>query len=110
MAASDAETRTDTALQTIGTIRAQVGAQMVATQVDDDNDSTAIVQYQATVSNITDADIGATLATRDLMDELRQGGIVTGGPAPMTPKDRSRFLSKLDELITAVRRAHPARP
>jgi flagellin len=61
MAASDAETRTDTALQTIGTIRAQVGAQMVATQVDDDNDSTAIVQYQATVSNITDADIGATV-------------------------------------------------
>ena len=34
---------------------------MVATQTDDDNDSTAIVQYQATVSNITDADIGATV-------------------------------------------------
>jgi uncharacterized protein YaiI (UPF0178 family) len=54
----------------------------------------------------TDADIGATLATRDLMDELRQGGAITGGPAPMTAKDRSRFLSKLDEMITAVRRAH----
>lgn len=58
----------------------------------------------------TDADIGATLATRDLMDELRQGGAVTGGPAPMTMKDRSRFLSKLDEMITAVRRAHRPRP
>jgi uncharacterized protein YaiI (UPF0178 family) len=56
----------------------------------------------------TDADIGATLATRDLMDELRQGGAITGGPAPMTAKDRSRFLSKLDEVITAVRRAHRA--
>ena len=55
----------------------------------------------------TDTDIGAALATRDLMDELRQGGAVTGGPAPMTAKDRSRFLSKLDELITAARRAHP---
>ena len=54
----------------------------------------------------TDTDIGATLATRDLMDELRQGGAITGGPAPMTAKDRSRFLSKLDEMITAVRRAH----
>lgn len=53
----------------------------------------------------TDADIGAALATRDLMDELRQSGAVTGGPAPMTPKDRSRFLSKLDELVNAVRRA-----
>ena len=55
----------------------------------------------------TDRDIGADLATRDLMNELRQGGAVTGGPAPMAPKDRSRFLSKLDEVLNAVRRAHP---
>ena len=54
----------------------------------------------------TDSDIGAALAMRDLMDELRQSGTATGGPAPMTPKDRSRFLSKLDETVTAVRRAH----
>jgi uncharacterized protein YaiI (UPF0178 family) len=52
----------------------------------------------------TDNDIGAALAMRDLMDELRQGGAVTGGPAPMTPRDRSRFLSKLDEMVNAVRR------
>ena len=44
---------------------------------------------------------------RDLMDELRQGGAVTGGPPPMTAKDRSRFLGKLDELVNAVCRAHP---
>ncbi len=55
----------------------------------------------------TDNDIGSVLALRDLMDELRQGGAVTGGPAAMTPKDRSRFLSKLDEVVNAVRRAHP---
>jgi uncharacterized protein YaiI (UPF0178 family) len=55
----------------------------------------------------TENDIGSALALRDLMDELRQGGTVTGGPAPMTPKDRSRFLSKLDEAVNAVRRAHP---
>ena len=61
MAASDAETRVDTALQTIGTIRAQVGAQMVATQIDANNDDSATVQYQATVSNIRDANIGATV-------------------------------------------------
>jgi uncharacterized protein YaiI (UPF0178 family) len=52
----------------------------------------------------TDNDIGSALATRALMDELRQGGAFTGGPAPMTPKDRSRFLGKLDELIHAARR------
>jgi len=52
----------------------------------------------------TDNDIGNALATRALMDELRQGGTITGGPDPMTPQDRSRFLSKLDEMIHAVRR------
>jgi uncharacterized protein YaiI (UPF0178 family) len=58
----------------------------------------------------TDNDIGGALAMRNLMDELRQGGTVTGGPAPMSPKDRSRFLSKLDEMINAVRRAFPPQP
>jgi uncharacterized protein YaiI (UPF0178 family) len=56
-------------------------------------------------SEWTDNDIGAAVATRDLLEELRQGGVVTGGPAPMTQRDRSRFLSKLDELINAVRRS-----
>ncbi len=55
----------------------------------------------------TDNDIGAALAMRELMSDLRQDGSVTGGPAPMTPKDRSRFLAKLDNMINAVRRAHP---
>ena len=57
----------------------------------------------------TDNDIGAALALRDLLDGLRQGGAVTGGPAPMTPKDRSRFLSSLDEAVNAVRRDRPPR-
>ena len=42
---------------------------------------------------------------RELMADLRQDGTVKGGPPPMTPKDRSRFLSKLDEAINAIRRA-----
>ena len=58
----------------------------------------------------TENDIGSALALRELMDQLRQGGVVTGGPAPKTPKDRSRFLSKLDETINAVRRAYPPKP
>jgi uncharacterized protein YaiI (UPF0178 family) len=53
---------------------------------------------------LLDADtVGEALALRDLMEGLRQAGQTTGGPAPMTPRDRSRFLSKLDELINAVR-------
>jgi uncharacterized protein YaiI (UPF0178 family) len=55
---------------------------------------------------LMDNDIGAALGMRDLMDHLRQGGTMTGGPSPMKPKDRSRFLSKLDEIVTALRRAN----
>jgi len=54
----------------------------------------------------TDKDIGSALAGRALLEELRQGGVIGGGPAPMGPKDRSRFLAKLDETVNAVRRAH----
>ena len=59
----------------------------------------------------TESDIGSTLAMRDLLADLRQGAPARfGGPSPMTAKDRSRFLGKLDELVTAARRAHPPEP
>lgn len=48
--------------------------------------------------------IGEALATRALMDMLRQSGEIGGGPAPFAKADRSRFLSKLDETIHAARR------
>lgn len=49
--------------------------------------------------------IGEAVAHRDLLDGLRAAGETTGGPAAMTPKDRSRFLSRLDEAVNAARRA-----
>lgn len=48
--------------------------------------------------------IGPVRATRDLMAHLREAGSVTGGPAPFSRKDRSRFLAALDETIQAIRR------
>lgn len=48
--------------------------------------------------------IAEALAFRGMLEERRQHGEATGGPAAMTPKDRSRFLAKLDELVNAVRR------
>jgi len=48
--------------------------------------------------------IGDALATRALLEMLRQSGEFGGGPAPFAKSDRSRFLSKLDELIHALRR------
>jgi uncharacterized protein YaiI (UPF0178 family) len=52
----------------------------------------------------TEDAIGHALATRALLDMLRQSGEFGGGPAPFAKADRSRFLGKLDELIHAVRR------
>ena len=57
--------------------------------------------------SITDNEIGHMLGMRELMEDLRQSGTVTGGPPPMTARDRSRFLSKLDEVVNAVRREYP---
>jgi len=48
--------------------------------------------------------IGEALASRELMSWLRDLGTVTGGPAAFEPRDRSRFLQRLDELIQAIRR------
>jgi uncharacterized protein YaiI (UPF0178 family) len=52
----------------------------------------------------TAASIGATLATRNLMDSLRSAGEITGGPRPFAPRDRSAFLSALDVAIQRLKR------
>jgi len=53
----------------------------------------------------TEDAIGEALATRALMDMLRQSGEFGGGPSAFSRVDRSRFLSKLDETLHAIRRA-----
>jgi uncharacterized protein len=53
----------------------------------------------------TENSIGMALATRDLMQTLRESGEVTGGPRPFSPRDRSAFLSALDQAIVRLKRA-----
>ena len=53
----------------------------------------------------TEDSIGMTLATRNLLDELRSAGEVTGGPRPFSARDRSKFLSALDQTIERLKRA-----
>ena len=52
----------------------------------------------------TEEAIGEALATRALLEMLRQGGEIGGGPAPFAKADRSRFLAKLDDALHAIRR------
>lgn len=55
-----------------------------------------------------EGNIGETLATRDLLDNLRTVGALGegggGGPKPFTKRDRSRFVEQLE---LAVRRMKP---
>jgi hypothetical protein len=52
----------------------------------------------------TTDNIGGALAGRAISQGLRDMGQVTGGPAPLTKADRSRFLAALDAEIAAARR------
>ncbi len=54
----------------------------------------------------TPNNIGNALAGRAVSQHLRELGMNTGGPPPMTRQDRSRFLSALDTAVqTALREA-----
>ena len=56
---------------------------------------------------MTSDSIGEALAGRELSQNLREMGLVTGGPEPMTAKDKSRFLGKLDQILVALDRRFP---
>lgn len=49
--------------------------------------------------------IGAAVATRAIMADLRAGlAGAGGGPAPFAKQDRSRFLSALDQAVVRLKR------
>lgn len=52
----------------------------------------------------TSESIGMTLAVRNLMTDLRSAGEITGGPRGFAPRDRSAFLSALDQAIRRIQR------
>jgi uncharacterized protein YaiI (UPF0178 family) len=51
----------------------------------------------------TDANVGQRLATRNLIDELRGGGLITGGPSNFSPRDKQAFANQLDRWLTRAR-------
>jgi hypothetical protein len=54
----------------------------------------------------TASSIGAAVATRAIMADLRAGAVgdPIGGPPPFSKADRSRFLSALDEALVRLKR------
>ena len=53
--------------------------------------------------------IGAAIATRAIMADLRAGADMPnlGGPPPFSHKDRSRFLEALHLAVERLKRSHP---
>lgn len=52
----------------------------------------------------TEENVGEILATRNLMSELRDSGVVQGGPPPLGPKDKAQFASAFDRELTRLLR------
>lgn len=52
----------------------------------------------------TEDSIGMALATRNLLQGLRETGQITGGPRPFNKADRSTFLNRLETLVQAAKR------
>lgn len=51
----------------------------------------------------TEGNVHERLAVRNLMQNLRAGGELIAGPAPLSPRDRQRFANHLDHFLTRPR-------
>ena len=51
----------------------------------------------------TEANVGGRLAVRNLMDELRGGGEITGGPSNFSSLDRQAFANQLDRWLAKLK-------
>ncbi|OTG87626.1 hypothetical protein B9T31_03765 [Acinetobacter sp. ANC 4558] len=52
----------------------------------------------------TSANVKARLHLRDFMDTLRGAGVQTGGPPPISERDKREFSSSLDQMIQKQKR------
>jgi uncharacterized protein len=51
----------------------------------------------------TDANVGARLAARNLLDGLRGEGVITGGPANFSARNRQAFANQFDRWLTKAK-------
>ena len=52
----------------------------------------------------SESTIRQKLTMRDLMDELRGSGVMTGGPPPLSQTDRRKFANELDRFLTSKKK------
>jgi uncharacterized protein YaiI (UPF0178 family) len=50
-------------------------------------------------AEVIEDNVGERLAVRNLMDELRSGGLDTGGPSSFSQSDRQAFANQLDRFL-----------
>jgi len=51
----------------------------------------------------TTENVRQLLSMRNFMEELRQGGVQTGGPAPFGAQDRQAFANALDRFLAQLK-------
>ena len=56
----------------------------------------------------TEENISERLSVRNFMQELRESGVMTGGPGGFSAQDRQQFASALDRELTRLLRNKPA--
>ena len=47
----------------------------------------------------TNDNIGMALATREIMERIRESGEITGGPPAFSKADRSKFLDRMEMIV-----------
>ncbi|MCA9118729.1 MAG: YaiI/YqxD family protein [Planctomycetaceae bacterium] len=52
----------------------------------------------------TDGNVGERLAVRNMLDDLRGGGQIAGGPSNFNAKDKQAFANQLDRWLTKAKR------
>ena len=55
----------------------------------------------------TPDNVKEALATRNLMQDLREEGMMSGGPPPLGPRDREKFANAIDRELTRLQRNSP---
>lgn len=51
----------------------------------------------------TEENVRERLSMRDFMKEIRDSGVITGGPAPFGPKDVEHFANALNTILTKLK-------